>query len=221
MLCSCCVAPIFSTMYERSARLGPALATTLAAPSLNPATLLLTLMLFDSRVALTRMTVAILAVFLTTSVIDGIFKTRLKACAVDSGGIGRISLRTLMKSWLQVAFRTVPLIVVGVVVSMIVAAWLPAGAFTTGWGKVFGIVVVALIAVPLAMPTFFEIPLALLLISAGAGPGVAVAMLLAGPAINLPSLLTITRATNWRVAVTVAASIFLLAVAGGLLVNIL
>lgn len=32
MLCSCCAAPIFSSMYERSSRLGPSLATVLAAP---------------------------------------------------------------------------------------------------------------------------------------------------------------------------------------------
>ena len=47
MLCSCCVAPIFTGVYERSARLGPSLALMLAAPALNPAALILTFMLFD------------------------------------------------------------------------------------------------------------------------------------------------------------------------------
>jgi hypothetical protein len=37
MLCSCCVAPMFPAVYRRSRRLGPSLAFTLAAPSLNPA----------------------------------------------------------------------------------------------------------------------------------------------------------------------------------------
>src|ERR1041384_4224479 len=36
MLCSCCAAPIFTGLYERSARLGPSLALMLAAPALNP-----------------------------------------------------------------------------------------------------------------------------------------------------------------------------------------
>src|SRR2546421_10567527 len=39
MLCSCCVAPIFTGVYERSARLGPSLGLMLAAPALNPAAL--------------------------------------------------------------------------------------------------------------------------------------------------------------------------------------
>src|SRR5262249_24975238 len=116
--------------------------------------------------------------------------------------------------------RTLPLIIVGVVVSMVLARWLPVGIFASPWGTVTTIVVVAAIAVPLAMPTFFEIPLALILLSAGAPGGAAVAMLIAGPAINLPSLFTITRATNWKVAATVAGFIFVLAVAGGLLVSV-
>src|ERR671925_238830 len=33
MLCSCCVAPLFSSVYERSARLGPSLALMVAAPA--------------------------------------------------------------------------------------------------------------------------------------------------------------------------------------------
>jgi len=221
MLCSCCVAPIFSTMYERSARLGPSLATALAAPSLNPAALILTFMLFESRFAITRLAIAILAVFLTTAVVDRLFRVQLNACPIDSEDSEQLTLMAFLRSWLQVALRTVPLIVIGVVVSMVVAQWLPAGVFASTWGKTAAIVMVALFAVPLAMPTFFEIPLALILISAGAPAGAAVAMLIAGPAVNLPSLLTITRATNWRVAVTVAGFIFVLAIGGGLLVSVL
>ena len=82
------------------------------------------------------------------------------------------------------------------------------------------IVAVALIAVALAMPTFFEIPLALILLAAGAPAGAAVAMLIAGPAVNLPSLFTIARSTNWKVAGSVAFTIFVLAVAAGLLVSL-
>jgi uncharacterized membrane protein YraQ (UPF0718 family) len=220
MLCSCCAAPIFSSMYERSARLGPSLATALSAPSLNPAALLLTFMLFDTRMAAARLVMAILAVFLTTAVIDRLFRTQLKACPLDSEDAEKPTLKAFLRSWLQVAVRTVPLIIVGVVVSMIVALWLPVGILASTWGTVAAIVAVAAIAVPLAMPTFFEIPLALILISAGAPAGAAVAMLIAGPAINLPSLFTITRATNWKVAATVAGSIFALAIAGGLLVSV-
>jgi len=221
MLCSCCAAPIFSTMYERSARLGPSLATTLAAPSLNPAALILTFMLFDSRIAIVRLAMALLGVFLIASAVDWLFRTRLNACPIDSEESEQPTVIALLHSWLRVAVRTVPLIIVGVLVSMLVARWLPAGVLASNLGKMTALVVVALLAVPLAMPTFFEIPLALILLSAGAPPAAAAAMLIAGPAINLPSLLTIGRATNWKVAGTVAVSVLLLAIAGGVLVSIL
>lgn len=75
----------------------------------------------------------------------------------------------------------------------------------------------AFIALPIALPTFFEVPLALTLLGAGAPAGVALAVLFAGPAVNLPSLLTVAHATSWKVSVSVAAVIWTLAVVGGLL----
>lgn len=116
--------------------------------------------------------------------------------------------------------RRLTLIAVGVLISMAVALWLPVGALASTAGETVAIVVVGLLAVPLALPTFFEIPLALILLSAGAPPGAAVAMMVAGPAVNLPSLFTISRSTNWKVAASVAFAIFVLSVAGGFLVSL-
>ena len=80
-------------------------------------------------------------------------------------------------------------------------------------------IVVATFAIPLALPTFFEIPLAFVLLSSGAPIGAAMALLIAGPAVNLPSLLTIIRSTSWKVAAVVAASVWVIAVVSGILVN--
>lgn len=216
MLCSCCAAPIFSSMYEKSSRLGPALAITLAAPSLNPAALILTFMLFGSYIGATRLVAAGFAVFLTSMLVDRFFSPGRIDCAVATEERKEPVPIAFLRSCLQVAVRTVPLIIVGVLISMVVAFLLPSGVFTSGWGKIASIIIVALIAVPLALPTFFEIPLALILISAGAPPAAAVPLLIAGPAVNLPSLLTIARASSWKVAVSVAITILLLAIAGGL-----
>lgn len=46
MLCSCCAAPLFSSVYERSRLLAPSLALMVGAPALNPAALVLTFLLF-------------------------------------------------------------------------------------------------------------------------------------------------------------------------------
>ena len=220
MLCSCCAAPVFAGLYERSSRLGPSLAVMLAAPALNPAALILTFMLFEHRIAFTRLAMAGVAVFLTGILIDKLFTLRPVDCPTSDEEGERPVLTTFLRSCLQMAVRTLPLIAVGVLISMAVALWLPVGALASTGGQTVAIIVVALIAIPLAMPTFFEIPLALILLSAGAPAGAAVAMMIAGPAVNLPSLFTIARSTNWKVAASVALTIFALAVAGGILVSL-
>jgi uncharacterized protein len=219
MLCSCCVAPVFSGVYERSSRLGPSLAVLLAAPSLNPAALVLTFMLFDYRIGLVRVAMALLIVFLTGLLIERFVPVAPVDCPPFAGANDESLLKSFLRSVLQVAVRTLPLIVVGVLVSMAIAFWLPLSSFTSAGGQFLVIMLVALIAIPVALPTFFEIPLALIMLAAGAPAGAAVALMIAGPAVNLPSLFTIARSTNWRVAAWLALSIFVLAVAGGVLVG--
>ena len=223
MLCSCCVAPLFTGVYERSARLGPSLALMLAAPALNPAALILTFMLFDYKVGMVRLGAAITAVLFTGMIADKLLGTTAVSCDKDDwqAAARPADFVHFLRACARVAVRLLPMIIVGVLLSMFIAQFVPAGAYNSTAAKVLAIIVVASVAVPLALPTFFEIPLALILLGAGAPAGAAVALLIAGPAINLPSLLTIARSTNWKVAVTVAAFVMMLAIGGGLLVSFL
>jgi uncharacterized membrane protein YraQ (UPF0718 family) len=192
----------------------------LAAPSLNPAALILTFMLFDQRIALTRFAAASVLVFFTGFLADKLFNpTQVNLPERQQESTGQV-LSLFLGSCLQMAIRTLPLIAIGVFVSMAVALWLPVDVFSSPSSQPLAVIAVALVAVPLAMPTFFEIPLALVLLSAGAPAGAVMAMLVAGPAINLPSLLTIARSTNSRVAASVALAVFTLAVTAGLLVSV-
>jgi uncharacterized membrane protein YraQ (UPF0718 family) len=72
MLCSCCVALIFASVYERSARC-PSLGLMLAAPALNPVALILTFILFDYRIGAVRLGTGIAAVFFTGMIADRMF----------------------------------------------------------------------------------------------------------------------------------------------------
>ncbi len=222
MLCSCCVAPIFKGVYERSARLGPSLGLMLAAPALNPAALILTFMLFDYKVAATRAAASVAAVLFTGLIVDKIFDKTGVHCEVEDvlqNLSGRSYLLRFLRSCIQVALRLIPVIVIGVGVSMIIAQLLPTDSFMSSNAKLLAVIVVATFAIPLALPTFFEIPLAFVLLASGAPVGAALALLIAGPAINLPSLLTIMRSTSWKVAAVVAASVWVIAVAGGIIAN--
>src|SRR3989440_6162587 len=84
MLCSCCVAPIFTGVYERSARLGPSLGLMLAAPALNPAALILTFMLFDYKIGMVRLSASIAAVLFTGLIADRILGKTKVQCDKDN-----------------------------------------------------------------------------------------------------------------------------------------
>jgi uncharacterized membrane protein YraQ (UPF0718 family) len=225
MLCSCCVAPVFTSVYERSSRLAPSLALMLAAPSLNPAALFLTFLLFGGKLGAVRLLAAAACVLLTGVFAERVLKLDPGACpageasgAGAAGGVASLFV-SFVRSCLRVAVQTIPLIVAGVFLSMLVVRWLPVGWSGSGPAQVLAVLVVAAVAVPLALPTFFEIPLAFLLLGAGMPAGAAVALLVAGPATNLPSLLTVGRSTDWRISVLVGAAVWAIASAAGLLAN--
>jgi uncharacterized membrane protein YraQ (UPF0718 family) len=223
MLCSCCVAPIFTGVYERSARLGPSLGLMIAAPALNPAALILTFMLFNFKIGTVRLGASIAAVLFTGLLADRLLgKTSVHCDTDDWQPAARLAdfLHHFLRACARVAIRIVPVIIIGVVVSMIMAQMVPVRAFDSNAAKVLAVLVVAAVAIPLALPTFFEIPLALILLASGAPMGAAVALLVAGPSINLPSLFTIMRSANWKVAALAAISIWILAVGAGVLVSL-
>jgi len=221
MLCSCCVAPVFTTVAETSGRIGPAIGLMLASPSLNPAALALTFMLFEPRVAVLRVLLAIGAVLIIGPVAERAGGRRQAYAVVpntpseDSGEENSAVL--FFRSLRLVSIRTVPMVLIGVFVSMLIVQALPTAIFESPGANVVLVMIIATIAVPLALPTFLEIPLALSLLAAGFSPGVALVLLFAGPAVNLPSLWSVARISGWRVAATVAVSVWVIAVLGGLI----
>jgi hypothetical protein len=222
MLCSCCVAPVFAAVHDRTRRAAPATALLLAAPSLNPAALVLTFMLFTPAIATTRLAMALVLVFGVSALaarLAGRTEGAPAACPLETAtddSLGGL-LKTFAAEVWTLARTTLPLIVLGVLASSVLVEVLPIDRLE-GAGGLLAVLAVALVSVPLALPTFAEIPLAQGLLAAGAPAGAAVALLIAGPAINLPSLLTLRRSTSLRYAAALGLGTFLVAVLGGLLV---
>jgi len=222
MLCSCCVAPIFLAIYQRTRRLGPALGLTLASPSLNPVSLTLSFILFPWRIAGARLAMALILVLLGCVLVARITRPQLLAAAASTTTSGKDTWAGLLgsygKSVVNVSLRTVPLILVGIWASLLIMAALPLSRAVAGT-RVIAIIVVALFAVLLTLPSLFEIPLAVSVLAMGGPAGPAAALLFAGPAINLPSLLVIGRYSSWKVALALAIVVWAIAAGGGLLLG--
>jgi uncharacterized membrane protein YraQ (UPF0718 family) len=223
MLCSCCVTPVFTGVWERGARLGASLAVMLASPGLNVAALALTFALFPLKMAVARVVSAlVLVLFASHGVARALEHTVERAPAParetddDLPRDARAFAVRFLKSFAYLIAVTVPLILVGVVASELL---LPHAVTLGTLGNLGAIAAVALVSMCVALPTFFEIPLALVLLQLGAPGGAAVALLIAGPIVNLPSLLVLGRETNVRVAAAVATSVFVVATVAGLVVG--
>ncbi len=226
MLCSCCIAPVFSSVRARGAGLGPSLAIMLGSPSLNVAALALTFLLFPIGVALARVGLAVFAVFLMPLIVERWTAGATAPPAADreselpaAGGIPAV-IGLWLKSAAAVAASTIPLILLGVFASSLIGRWAAhpgaghpgAHQAIAGWS----IVVIALGATLVAFPTFLEIPFALMLGASGFPQGAVVAVLFAGPAINLPSLFTLARVSSKRVALLVFLGVWITATLAGL-----
>lgn len=223
MLCSCCIAPVFAAVQERTRRAGPAGALMLASPSLNPAALALTFMLFPAEMGLARVVMALVLVFGVSALAARYLpapEASFAPCPLEAEGPkGPMeALASFGREVAHLARTTLPLIVAGVLLSSLLLDLLPVDHLRDAPFRITSVLLVALVSVPLALPTFAEIPLALGLLGGGAPAGAAVALMIAGPAVNLPSLLTVSRTTTTRHALALAAGTFLAAVAGGLLV---
>ena len=224
MLCSCCVAPIFPAVYERTHKLAPALALTLAAPSLNPVALTLTFILFPWRIAGARLIMALILVLIGSAVVAKIARRpRVTSHRVEEqpAATWLSLLASYGNSLAYVAVRTVPLVLVGIWASMWVMRRLPLSlsSIATSGAHITAIAIIATIALLLTLPSLFEIPLALSILAAGGPVGGAAAVLFAGPAINIPSLLVIGRHSSWKLAVALAMLVWAIAAIGGFLLH--
>jgi uncharacterized membrane protein YraQ (UPF0718 family) len=221
MLCSCCVTPIFTGLYERGARLSSSLAVMLAAPGFNLAALVLTFALLPTRLAVARVVCAIaivLALPPLLSRLEADVETKASCAVVPTEPTEpRDFLLRFLRSLTYLVVVTVPLIVVGVVLGVLA---LPYVTHLAAAGAVVGVLLVALVSVVVALPTFFEIPIALVMTQLGAPPGVVLAVLVAGPIVNLPSLLVLGRETRPRLAVSLAAGVWGIASLAGILLSL-
>jgi uncharacterized membrane protein YraQ (UPF0718 family) len=222
MLCSCCVAPIFPAVYQRTRKIAPALAMTLASPSLNPAALTLSFILFPWRIAGARLAMALLLVLLGSLAVAKIAASSEVVVNPEEAPSNRTWAGLLFSygnSLLYVSLRTLPLVLLGIWASMWVMRKLPSNLGAIPGAHLLAVMVIALFATLLTLPSLFEIPLALSIVATGGPVAGAVAVLFAGPAINLPSLLVIGRFSTWKVALSLGATVWTIAVAGGLLVG--
>jgi len=228
-MCSCSIIPLFGGLYKRGAGLGPAITFLLAAPAFNPAAILLTLGLLGWKFAVARIIVAIGAGTLTGYITDRIFKNKLpepeplridaepNGISQEKQGFGQRIFNMLLYSW-EFVKMVLPLILLGVIGAGLVKAFLPPAIIVKYLGNgVLPIMLSSAIGVFMYTPTLVEVPLIRGLLESGMGTGAALAFLLTGPALSLPSILGVCKIVKPRVPLVYATLMWIFGTLAGLI----
>jgi uncharacterized protein len=230
MMCTCCTAPITVTLRRAGVPTSAALAFWLGNPVLNPAVLVFLALLAPGQWVAVRVVLGVVLVVGVTALLGRLADRRAADVAVpaaaeravgdagaDPGPAAPLSRLPLLwlRSLLRLAVVLVPEYLAVVFLVGLVGA--PLGR-VLGEGGALAVLVAAVVGALVVLPTGGEIPVLLGLAAAGASAAVLGALLLALPALSLPSAVMVGRALGWRTtAATGAATIGLAILAGGAL----
>ncbi len=226
-VCSCSIIPLFAAIKKRGAGLGPAITFLLATPAINPAAIILTFSLLSWKFVIGRMILAFSAAIITGTLMEAIWTTEEER----AGSLSQLkieykekplNLKNDLKEWMINVFdfvkRILPLVLLGIFLIGIIKIFLTPAIISKYLGQGFWqIALASIIGVIMYTPTLVEIPFVRELLILGMGTGPALAFLLTGPALSLPSLLGVSRVINWKMVLNYALIMWGLGIVGGLI----
>ena len=222
-LCSCGVIPTAIGLRNEKASKGAVASFLIATPQTGIDSILATFSLMGLGFAVVRPVAA-----LVTGVCGGLLVNRLvseddsfvassASCNVESGS--RL-WRVLKYAYFQMIQDIGGRLVVGLLVAALIQVAIPDEFFLHfAHRPLLQMLAILVVAVPMYICSTGSIPVAAALIMKGLSPGAALVMLMAGPAVNLASILVVRKALGGRF-----TTIYLLTIVGfsilfGLLVN--
>ena len=198
MMCSCCTAPVVSSLRRSGAPTASVVAYWLGNPLLNPAVLVFLAFVAPWQWVAVRLVVGVLVVVggsVAVARLSGTRTTAALAPATPAEDGPRRFLPVLARN----SAVLVPEYLLVVFTVGAFAGWLfPLGESARSWGLLATLLAVVL-GLLLVIPTAGEVPLAQGLAAAGFGPAVVGALLIVLPAVSLPSAVMVTSALRPRV----------------------
>lgn len=224
-LCSCGVIPTAIGLRNEKASKGAVASFLIATPQTGIDSILATFSVLGLGFAIIRPVAA-----LVTGVCGGFLVNRLvredahdgpvaTSCRVESGNkVWRVLRYAYFDMIQDIGLR----LVIGLIVAALIQVLVPDEFFLLfGSHPLLQMLVILMVAVPMYICSTGSIPVAAALIMKGLSPGAALVMLMAGPAVNLASILVVRKALGNRF-----TAIYLLVIVGfsilfGFLVNVL
>ncbi len=222
-LCSCGVIPTAIGLRNEKASKGAVASFLIATPQTGIDSILATFSLMGIGFAIVRPVAA-----LVTGVCGGLLVGRLvpedeasissgSSCSVETGNkIWRVLKYAYFKMIQDIGGR----LVIGLLVAALIQVAIPDEFFLHfGSQPLLQMLVILIVAVPMYICSTGSIPVAAALIMKGLSPGAALVMLMAGPAVNLASILVVRKAMGRQFMWIYLLVIVTFSVLFGLLVN--
>ncbi len=221
MMCTCCAAPVTAGLRRSGVSTGAALAYWVGNPLLNPAVLVFLALVLPWPYVVTRLVVGIVVAVGVTALIGRWLGGRTEAIPKPPASQHHMSALPgrFARSLSRYVLVLVPEHLVMVFLMGLLGPWLT-GVFglEASIGAV-AVVIAAVVGTVLVIPTGGEIPIIAALLAAGAGVGTTGALLVALPALSIPSIVMVGQSLGWRATTAMTTAVAIAAVlAGGLLV---
>ena len=218
-LCSCGVIPTAMSLYRQGASKGASVSFLIATPQTGIDSIIATYSLMGLPFALTRPLAAIVTSLLGGQLVNWLDKTpapTATARQTEEAEAERPALWTRIRQAMHYAFVEMMQdigrwLVLGLIIAGLITAYVPDSIFALLAGNtVLSIVVVLVCAVPMYLCATGSIPIAVALMLKGLSPGTALVLLMAGPAVNVASMLVVRKVMGLRTLL-----LYLLSIVGG------
>jgi len=224
-VCSCSIIPLFAAIKKRGAGLGPAITFLLATPAINPAAIILTFSLLNWKFVIGRIVLALSAAIITGLIIEKIWGkeevaqlSTLKIEYQEKPLDLKKDLIEWLKNVLDFVKKILPLVLIGIFIIGMVKIILKPEIISHYLGQgLWQIALASIMGVVMYTPTLVEIPFVKELLGFGMGTGPALAFLLTGPALSLPSMLGVSKVIKWKIVLNYALIMWIVGIIGGLL----
>lgn len=206
-LCSCGVIPTAMSLYRQGASKGASVSFLIATPQTGVDSIIATYSLMGLPFALMRPLVAIVTSLLGGQLVNWLDTTptpTATAPVAEEEERPRMGFFARVREALHYAFVEMMQdigrwLVMGLVIAGLITAYVPDSVFALlADNTVLSIVVVLACAVPMYLCATGSIPIAVALMLKGLSPGTALVLLMAGPAVNVASMLVVRKVMGLR-----------------------
>lgn len=225
--CSCSTIPVMLALLEAGVGFGAAASFLIASPLVDPMVLILLWLAFGWQ-AMALYT----AITMTLAVLVGLAWDRLglarqvrpvRVTGIPLGPSGAASFRgRLAASLLKAAFvfrSFLPNLLLGALMGSLIYGFVPADWVSTiaGPDNPLAVPTAALIGIPLYVPVDTMIPIGLALYAKGMSVGAVIALVISAAGTSVPELILLNRIFKPRLLIVFTATVFLSAIAAGLI----